>query len=150
LRITERDFWRSQQKTTGAHCRRRLTSGNLVDMVRFQRILEVIEQDKLVENAALLGKHLLEGLHQLSAKHAHFTNPRGQGLMCAIDLPNSHARDAVVAECMSQGLMILGCGDQTIRFRPALTISMSEVDLALEILSSAYSTALDRCPVATD
>ena len=124
--------------------------GNLVDMVRFQRILEVIEQDNLVENAANLGDYLLEGLHHLSAKHAHFSNPRGKGLLCAIDLPNAHARNAVVSECMEQGLMILGCGDKTIRFRPALTVSKTEIDQALTILSSAYSSAIDRCPVASD
>ena len=124
--------------------------GNLVDMVRFQRILEVIEHDNLVENAANLGDYLLDGLHRLSAKHAHFSNPRGKGLMCAIDLPNAHARDAVVFECMEQGLMILGCGDKTIRFRPALTVSKTEIDQALTILSSAYSSAIDRCPVASD
>ncbi|NBW70541.1 MAG: L-lysine 6-transaminase [Bacteroidetes bacterium] len=124
--------------------------GNLVDMVRFQRILEVIEQDKLVENAAHLGTHLLTGLETLCNKHTHFSNPRGKGLMCAIDLPNAHARNAVVTECMNQGLMILGCGDKTIRFRPALTVSKTEIDQALTILSSAYSSAIDRCPVATD
>jgi L-lysine 6-transaminase len=51
---------------------------------------------------------------------------------------------------MEQGLMILGCGDKTIRFRPALTVSKTEIDQALTILSSAYSSAIDRCPVASD
>ncbi|MEL0011363.1 MAG: L-lysine 6-transaminase [Bacteroidota bacterium] len=124
--------------------------GNLVDMVRFQRILEVIEQNNLVENAQKVGDYLLKGLQNLSAKHTHFANPRGKGLLCAIDLPNSHARDAIVSECMNQGLMILGCGDKTIRCRPTLTVSEIEVDKALSILSSAYRSAIDRCPVAND
>ena len=124
--------------------------GNLVDMVRFQRILEVIEQDNLVENAANFGEYLLKGLHHLNAKHTHFSNPRGKGLMCAIDLPNSHARDSIVTECMNQGLMILGCGDKTIRFRPALTVSKSEIDQALNILSSAYSSTISHCPAVSE
>ena len=51
---------------------------------------------------------------------------------------------------MNQGLMILGCGDKTIRCRPALMVSETEVDKALSILSSAYCSAIDRCPVAND
>ena len=114
------------------------------------KVQKNFERDNLVENAANLGDYLLNGLHHLSTKHTHFSNSRGKGLMCAIDLPNAHARNAVVSECMEQCLMILGCGDKTIRFRPALTVSKVEIDQALNIISSAYSSAVDRCPVATD
>ena len=70
--------------------------------------------------------------------------------MCAIDLPNSHARDSIVTECMNQGLMILGCGDKTIRFRPALTVSKSEIDQALNILSSAYNSTMSHYPAVSE
>ncbi|MEX0944239.1 MAG: L-lysine 6-transaminase, partial [Balneolaceae bacterium] len=66
--------------------------GNLVDMVRFQRILEVIEEDKLIENAEHVGQYLQQQLVDLANSEEYISNPRGKGLFCAIDLPNTHAR----------------------------------------------------------
>src|SRR5690606_4371447 len=53
--------------------------GNIVDMVRFDRILEIIEEDGLVASAKEMGAYLLERLEGLAAQHAAVTNPRGQG-----------------------------------------------------------------------
>lgn len=122
--------------------------GNLVDMVRFGRILNVIEQDNLVENAATVGKYLLSKLENMADQHEYLTNARGKGLMCAVDLPDSHSRDAVIGECMKHGMMILSCGDNTVRFRPPLTVTTDHIDEGLDILEKAYKSALDRCPVA--
>lgn len=122
--------------------------GNLVDMVRFGRILNVIEQDNLVENAAKVGKYLLSKLENMADQHEYLTNARGKGLMCAVDLPDSHSRDAVIGECMKHGMMILSCGDNTVRFRPPLTVTTDHIDEGLDILEKAYKSALDRCPVA--
>ena len=69
--------------------------GNLVDMVRATRYLEIVEEDRLVENAAARGEHLLASLRALAARHpALLSNVRGRGLMCA-DLPSPDARDRV-------------------------------------------------------
>jgi L-lysine 6-transaminase len=122
--------------------------GNLVDMVRFGRILNVIEQDNLVENAATVGKYLLSKLEKMADQHEYLTNARGKGLMCAVDLPDSHSRDAVIGECMKHGMMILSCGDNTVRFRPPLTVTTDHIDEGLDILEKAYKSALHRCPVA--
>ena len=122
--------------------------GNLVDMVRFDRILQIIEEEKLVENAAKTGKHLQKSLKELADEYEHITNPRGEGLFCAIDLPDSHARDAVIQDCLENKLMILGCGPKSIRFRPPLTISKDQLDEGLETLQKSYKSALGRCPVA--
>lgn len=118
--------------------------GNLVDMVRFGRILNVIEEDNLVENAATVGKDLLSKLSKMTDQHEHFSNARGLGLMCALDLPDTSSRDAVLKECHSNGLMILGCGDNTIRFRPPLTVSVEQIDEGLDILEKAYKTVLEK------
>lgn len=122
--------------------------GNLVDMFRFGRILDIIEEDNLVENAAKTGNYLQTRLEVLAEKHEYLTNPRGKGLFCAIDLPDTHARDAVINDCMDNGLMILSCGPDTVRFRPPLTITNDQIDEGLEILEKAYLSSLDRCPVA--
>lgn len=120
--------------------------GNLVDMVRFGRILEVIEEEKLVENAATVGEYLQSKLQDLVNTYEHFSNPRGKGLFCAIDLPNTHARDAVIKECIANQLMILACGELTIRFRPPLTVQKEHIDEAIEIMEKAYKEAAGKCP----
>lgn len=122
--------------------------GNLVDMVRFGRILDVIEEENLVDNAATVGNYLQTRLEALADQHEHFTNPRGKGLFCAVDLPDGHSRDAVIKECVNNGLMILSCGSNTVRFRPPLTITQDQIDEGLDILEKAYKTSLDKCPVA--
>lgn len=93
--------------------------GNLVDMVRFGKILQVIEHEDLIKNAANIGAYLLSHLENWASEDIYITNARGKGLMCAIDLPDARSRNAVVKECYQNGLMILGCGEKTIRFSPA-------------------------------
>lgn len=122
--------------------------GNLVDMVRFDRILEVIEEDNLVDHAADAGQHLQQLITEWSGESEYLQNPRGKGLFCAIDLPDTHARDAVIKECLNNKLMILGCGTKTIRFRPPLTVQKSQLEEGIDILKKSYKTALGKCPVA--
>ena len=120
--------------------------GNLVDMVRFGRILQVIEEENLVDNAATVGQHLQEKLTELSDEFEHFTNPRGKGLFCAIDLPDAHSRDAVVKQCFENKLMILSCGERSIRFRPPLTVQKEHIDEGIEIIKRAYKESAGKCP----
>jgi L-lysine 6-transaminase len=117
-------------------------------MVRFDRILEVIEEDNLVDHAADAGQHLQSLIADWSDESEYLSNPRGKGLFCAIDLPDTHARDAVIKESRHNGLMILGCGTKTIRFRPPLTIQKSQLEEGINILKKSYKTALGKCPVA--
>lgn len=122
--------------------------GSLVDMVRFDRILEIIEQERLVENAARAGRHLLARLEDLSDRHDAVTNPRGRGLMCAFDLPSTEVRDAVRRRAYDLGLLILGCGTHSIRFRPPLTVTPEELDEGLGILEEALRQVLGEVTVA--
>src|SRR5690606_29719488 len=107
--------------------------GNLVDMVRFDRILEVIEEDDLVANAAEAGRHLQGLLRGLAERFEAVENPRGRGLMCAFDLPSTEVRDAVRRRAMEHGLLILGCGPRSIRFRPALNVTTGTLDEGVAI-----------------
>jgi L-lysine 6-transaminase len=112
--------------------------GNLVDMVRSQRYLEIIEQDGLVEQAASVGSHLLAGLQELQADRPDiFSNARGRGLMCAIDFSDGPTRDKVADEAYEMGMMLLGCGRLSVRFRPPLDVTAGEVSEALGILRAA-------------
>lgn len=115
--------------------------GNLTDMVRTRRILEVIERDGLVERSRLLGAHLLDRLTELARRHPTVTEPRGRGLMCAITLPDTRFRDDVLTQLRErEHVLIIGTGERGIRFRPPLTVTAEELDAAV--------TALDR--VLTD
>ncbi|MFH5229433.1 L-lysine 6-transaminase [Antrihabitans spumae] len=109
--------------------------GNLTDMVRARRILEVIEQDGLIDNARDLGLQLLNLLEHLAVKHPTVTDPRGRGLMCAVTLPSADLRDRVVAALRDdERVLVLGTGERGIRFRPPLTVTRSDLDAAVGAL----------------
>jgi L-lysine 6-transaminase len=119
--------------------------GNLVDMVRSQRYLVIIEEDGLMENAATVGAHLLTGLQALQARQpAIFSNARGRGLMCAIDFTDGATRDKVADEAYEMGMMLLGCGRVSVRFRPPLDVTPAETDEAIGILEAAAATVAAR------
>ncbi|MFF4361497.1 L-lysine 6-transaminase [Streptomyces sp. NPDC001604] len=110
--------------------------GGLVDMVRARRIMEIIERDDLVAHAAAVGSWFLAELRDLEVRHgAVASNARGRGLMCAIDLPDSGARDEAVRRLRTEEQVIaLPCGERSVRFRPALSITQDELTLALRAL----------------
>jgi L-lysine 6-transaminase len=110
--------------------------GNLTDMVRARRILEVIESEGLIAAAVGKGAHLLQRLEDLRDRHpALVTNVRGRGLLCAIDMPGTADRDRVTRRLMEdEHVMMLGCGDRTLRFRPSLAVTIAELDAAVDAL----------------
>jgi len=109
--------------------------GNLDDMVRCQKYLEVIDEENLIKNAETQGKRLLQGLEEIEKKYPHkISNARGRGLMCAFDLPTPKERDDLKKRLYAHNLLVLTCGSHTIRFRPPLIISSEEIDEALEIV----------------
>ena len=111
--------------------------GNLTDMVRARRILEVVEADALIPRAATLGARLLGMLCDLADRHAAVTDPRGRGLMCAVTLATPALRDRVVEVLRTvEHVIVLGCGARSLRFRPALTVTEAEL--------AAGVAALDR------
>lgn len=102
--------------------------GGLVDMVRSGRLLEIIESDGLFDHAAKAGEYLVDELRALGERHPGLvTNARGRGLMCAIDLPDQAVRDNVIAALRDRQVLVLACGERTIRFRPALNITTDEL-----------------------
>lgn len=112
--------------------------GNLIDMVRCTRILEIIEEESLVENARVVGAHLLKRLNDLENEFPRLIdNSRGRGLFCAMDLATSQERDQLRTKAYEEGLILIGCGDRSIRFRPALNFSKTEVDDGISIIRKA-------------
>ena len=110
--------------------------GNLVDMVRCARYLEIMEEDGLLENAAKVGCLFKQGLGNLAAEFPVISNVRGRGLMLAFDFPDGGMRDRVRQECWDKGLATLVCGPRSLRFRPPLVFSEADVERSLTILRS--------------
>ncbi|MBI3004636.1 MAG: L-lysine 6-transaminase [Ignavibacteriales bacterium] len=118
--------------------------GNLVDMVRFTKILEIIEEDGLVENARVVGEHLLRQLQALEQDFPDLvSNARGRGLFCAIDLESSQSRDLLKQKAYEAGLILIGCGDHSIRFRPPLNLKKEEVDEGFSIIRKALKEMMN-------
>jgi L-lysine 6-transaminase len=101
--------------------------GNLTDMVRSQRYFEVIDEEKLVENAARVGAYFVGQLERFAGEFPDLvSNVRGRGLMAAFDLPSGDARKEALKRFMSQDVMVLASGERSARFRPALNLSMED------------------------
>jgi L-lysine 6-transaminase len=113
--------------------------GGLADMVRARRLLEIIERDHLIAAAGETGGWFVKELQAVQDRHPHLaTNARGRGLMCAIDLPDQRSREHVVGAMREdERVLILPCGERSIRFRPPLNVSQEELHYSLE--------ALERC-----
>ena len=112
--------------------------GSLVDMVRFTLYLEIIEKENLVKNANSMGSHLSEQLTALEEKYEDkVSNVRNRGLFGAFDLIDSKSRDKLLEIILDEGAMMLGCGTKSIRFRPHLNITSSELDQGFEMIDRA-------------
>lgn len=110
--------------------------GNIVDLVRSKYHLKYIDQHNLLENVQKQGKFLMHGLYELQEKGL-ITNVRGKGLFVAFDLKSTEMRNSLKDELFRQGMIILGCGTHSLRFRPPLNVHQDDLSKALTILESA-------------
>lgn len=120
--------------------------GNLVDFVRCQRYLEIIDKERLLESAAREGAFLLDRLRAIASRYERMTNVRGSGLLIAFDLADAFARDRVIARAQHEGLLVLPCGEKSVRLRPALDVRRVECEMALGMLERAIDDVLSAEP----
>lgn len=120
--------------------------GNTADMVRATRILEIIERDGLVDAARTKGRHLGRLLADLAAAHpALVRDVRGLGLMWAFDLPDPALRDEVLdALRRRHRVLLLPGGARAVRFRPALTIGLDELDKGVAAVDAVLTSVSGR------
>lgn len=111
---------------------------SLVDMVRCTHILEIIENENLLDNAAERGSELLAGIQKIAERYDGIvTNPRGAGLMCAMDLPDGDVRNRIVRQCFDDGMIVLPAGPRAVRFRPTLTVLAEAIEEGVAVLERA-------------
>jgi L-lysine 6-transaminase len=108
--------------------------GNFTDYVRSTHYLRIIEEERLVENARVKGEAILAGLQALAGKYPVVTAVRGRGLMLAFDLPNTAARDAFWKGAYELGLLVVRCGERSIRLRPVLDVKDDIIEESLRIM----------------
>lgn len=102
-------------------------------------------EESLMMNAASRGKRLMEGLQTLQETYECMGDVRGKGLMVGVELVKDREtkeragtwRNDVIRETFQRGLLLLGCGQNSIRFCPALTVTDEEVDVCLSIFEEA-------------
>ncbi|MBN1333749.1 MAG: aminotransferase class III-fold pyridoxal phosphate-dependent enzyme, partial [Synergistales bacterium] len=108
--------------------------GSVVDMVRSQRYLEIYREDKILDYVAnTAGPALYKGLLELQKEFPVLQNVRGKGLMCAYDLPDTETRNKLIKLLHGEKMLILPCGNYSIRYRPALNVPLSDLEKAMEI-----------------
>jgi len=112
--------------------------GNLADMVRSTRILEIIREDDLAGNATKMGAWLLDGLRALAAEFpGRIGQVRGRGMMIAFDLPDHETRHRLIVEARGEALLLLPCGPTSVRLRPFLDFTREDGAIALDRLAAA-------------
>lgn len=108
--------------------------GNFTDYVRSTHYLNIIEEEKLVDNARVKGEFFLAELQSLSRKNPVISGARGRGLMLGFDLPDGTARDAFWKGAYELGLLVVRSGDHSIRLRPVLDVKDDIIEAALGII----------------
>ncbi|MFC1857765.1 acetyl ornithine aminotransferase family protein [Thermodesulfobacteriota bacterium] len=124
--------------------------GNPISCEAALATIDMLEKT-LITNADVLGGRLITGLRQLQDSHECMGDVRGKGLMVAVEFvkdreskkPTGDWRDQIIQNAFYKGLLLLGCGQNSIRFCPALTVTPEQIDLCLNIFDEAVRD-LDR------
>ncbi|HET8825950.1 MAG TPA: aspartate aminotransferase family protein [Terriglobales bacterium] len=104
--------------------------------------IEVLKQmDKLKGNVAKVGGYFLQGLQNLQSKHASVKSVRGIGMMLAIELDSADLAKGVLANLLTNGILINRTHDTVLRFLPPYIIEKKHVDEVLEALDQALTAA---------
>ncbi len=106
-------------------------------------------EERYLQNAAEMGRYLLDVLSEIQARHPSIGEVRGRGLMVGVDFvrdpetrqPHTGLRDRVEQLGFEYGLILLGCGHSTIRLAPPLCITRSEIDEGMQILDHIIGLA---------
>ena len=124
--------------------------GNPVSIAAALATMDIIEREAMA-NAATVGEFMLERLRGWVKTHPLVGEVRGRGLMIGIELvkdkatrePAPELRDRVETLAFERGLMMLGCGTNSLRLSPPLVVSKEEATVALDIFEDAL-TAVEK------
>ncbi len=125
--------------------------GNPIACAAALKTIELLDGG-LIQNADAVGAHLRAALTHLVGAHPNVAEVRGRGLWVGVELVKSREtkerapalRNAVIQACFERGLLLLGCGTNTVRFAPALTLTHDEASVAAEIFADALTATAAR------
>jgi 4-aminobutyrate aminotransferase len=121
--------------------------GNAVGTAAAAATLQVMREERLVENSARIGQVLMDGLRSIQADYSVIGDVRGLGLMIAAEFvtldgtPNPAATAAVIKSCLEERVLLITCGtfDQAIRIIPPLVVTKAQAHEFLEIFRRAVA-----------
>jgi 4-aminobutyrate aminotransferase len=122
--------------------------GNPVAIEAALQVVEIVKE--ILPHVQEVGDYLHKRLKELEEKYEVIGDARGLGLAQAVEFvkskdtkeKNQEVRNKVVAEAAKRGLILLGCGDNSLRFIPPLIVTKEEIDVAMEIFEEALKAAL--------
>jgi len=106
--------------------------GNCIACAAAIAVIEAIEEENLLENAAKIGQYTADKLNQLKNKHSIIDHVRGKGLMLGIQLKKPGAE--IVSKCLDAGLRINCTQETVLRFMPPMNVTAGQIDDAIKIL----------------
>lgn len=113
-------------------------AGDIISSAIGALTLDVIEEQNLRQNATRRGTQFKEEIQAKALPGV--VDVRGYGLMLAIEVESADTRDAILQEAFKQGLILLGCGEKTIRILPPLDVRQREIDIATDLFEEAVQT----------
>jgi predicted acetylornithine/succinylornithine family transaminase len=111
--------------------------GNCLACAAGIAVIEAIEEDNLLENAASVGRYAKEKLNELKQKHFIIDHVRGIGLMIGVQLKSPGKE--IVEKCLEKGLRINCAHESVLRFMPPMIVTKKEIDQAVDILDNVLS-----------
>lgn len=126
--------------------------GNPVACAAAQAVLDVIEKQRLMENATRQGAHIMTRLREMQEKYPIIGDVRGKGLMIGIEMvkdrktktPGIDEAKEIMMKSWRRGVAVITCGPSTLRIAPPLTITKELVDSALDVIESAVKEVSPR------
>jgi len=122
--------------------------GNPVSIAAALATMDIIEREGLA-NAARVGEFIFERVSGWKQSHPSVGDVRGRGLMIGLEIvkdkatrePAAGLRNRIETLAFERGLVLLGCGESSLRLSPPLIVSKEEATVALDILEDALTTA---------
>ncbi len=112
--------------------------GNPVACAAALETITLVEEG-LMTNAIEIGSYLMEGLSELQSRHPFISDVRGKGLMLAIEFTPGEMAASFEYSCFGKGLLVLTCGENSVRFAPPMILERADADKALEIVADVLS-----------
>jgi 4-aminobutyrate aminotransferase len=118
--------------------------GNPVSCAAALATIEVIEREHLLENAAKVGGVLMHGLEDIQTRHDAIEEIRGLGLMIGVEFADHRTAAAVEHAAFERGVLLLGCGESSIRLSPPLVFREDQARVALDLFEEVVAETAAR------